>query len=84
MDAGKVDKASNGMEINHPRYLGSAQLAKLLGHTPRYVRKLAQDRLIPSIQMPGRDIIYDIDRVRAALARFEVKEIGQASSKASG
>ena len=51
-------------------------LASLLGKSPRYVRYLADEKIIPYIALPGRDRIYDVERVMEALRRFEVKAIG--------
>jgi hypothetical protein len=52
-------------------------IAIILGKSPRYVRNLAEQKLIPFIALPGRDRIYDIERVMEALRRFEVKAVGQ-------
>jgi hypothetical protein len=52
-------------------------LAAVLQKSPRYVRNLADEKIIPYIALPGRDRIYDIERVMEALRRFEVKAVGQ-------
>jgi len=49
-----------------------------MGKTPRYVQQLAADKIIPSIRLPGRDRLFDWDKVLLALSRFEEKEIGAA------
>ena len=66
---------------SYPRIVGTSDLAKILGRTPRYVRNLARDRLIPSIHMPDRDVLFDTGRVFEALHRFEVQEIAGANSR---
>jgi hypothetical protein len=52
-------------------------LAEILQKSPRYIRYLADEKIIPCIKLPGRDRIYDIERVMEALRRFEVKAVGQ-------
>jgi excisionase family DNA binding protein len=52
-------------------------IAEWLGRTPRYVDKLAEEKIIPFIQLPGRDRLFDRERVAEALARFERKAAGQ-------
>lgn len=61
-----------------PRIIGTKDLAQRIGRTPRYVQQLAADKIIPSIKLPGRDRMFDWDRVLIALSRFEEKEIGAA------
>lgn len=58
------------------RIIGTAELAQRMGRTPRYVQRLAADKIIPSIKLPGRDRLFDWDKVLTALSRFEEKEIG--------
>jgi hypothetical protein len=58
------------------RLVGTKDLALRIGRTPRYVQQLAADKIIPSIKLPGRDRLFDWERVLAALSRFEQKEIG--------
>jgi len=58
------------------RFLGTKELARWLGRTPRFVQKLAAEKVIPSVKLPGRDRLFDKERVLAALSRFEQKEIG--------
>ena len=59
------------------RFDSQSQLAEILGKTPRYVKELADAGLIPFIQMPGRDRLFDREKVFTALSRFEVKAVGQ-------
>jgi hypothetical protein len=58
------------------RLLGTKDLAQRMGRTPRYVQQLAAEKIIPSIKLPGRDRMFDWERVLTALSRFEEKEIG--------
>jgi hypothetical protein len=68
------------MKVNNeePRFLGTKDLARWIGRTPRYVQKLAAEKIIPSVCLPGRDRMFDREKVLLALSRFEEKEIGAA------
>jgi hypothetical protein len=59
------------------RFDSTTQLAQWLGKTPRYAAKLADKRLIPYMALPGRDRLFDREKVLEALARFEVRAVGQ-------
>ena len=65
-------------DITSARIIGTAELAQRLGRTPRYVQRLAADKIIPSIKLPGRDRLFDWEKVLLALSRFEEREIGAA------
>jgi len=64
--------------VSESRIVGTTELARRMGKTPRYVQQLAADKIIPSIRLPGRDRLFDWDKVLLALSRFEEKEIGAA------
>jgi DNA-binding transcriptional MerR regulator len=49
--------------------------AKLLGMSQRTLRSLRAQRLVPFVKI-NRIVLYDPDRVIAALERFERKELG--------
>ena len=49
--------------------------AKLLGMSQRTLRSLRAQRLVPFVKI-NRIVLYDPDRVIAALERFERKEVG--------
>jgi len=59
------------------RFDGTDELAAFLGKSPSYIRKLAREKIIPYIKLPGRDKLFDREKVVDALARFEIKEIGR-------
>jgi excisionase family DNA binding protein len=63
--------------IDNKRYLNLKEMAGLLGKSSDYVRRMAQKRIIPCIKLPGQDRIFEKEKVIAALARFEVKEVGR-------
>jgi DNA-binding transcriptional MerR regulator len=55
------------------KLLTTNQIAEILGRTPRYIRQLSASGLIPYIQFPGRDRIYQEESVALALSRIESK-----------
>jgi len=65
------------LSAENRRFDSASQLAQILGKTPRYVKDLADKGLIPFIAMPGRDRLYDREKVFAALSRFEIRAVGQ-------
>jgi hypothetical protein len=72
------------VKANHPtsselnrRFDSTTQLAKWLGKTPRYVKRLADQKIIPYVALPGHDRIFDREKVVEALSRFEVRAVGQ-------
>ena len=56
--------------------VGTKELPRRIGRTPRYVQQLTAEKIIPSIKLPGRDRLFDWEKVLTALSRFEEKEIG--------
>jgi hypothetical protein len=73
----KLRRATNTRNNLAPKCTNEKGIAALLDKSPRYVRYLADEKVIPCIQLPGRDRIYDIEKVFAALNRFEVEAVGQ-------
>ena len=50
--------------------------SRLLLVTPRYVKRLADQKIIPYVALPGHDRIFDREKVVEALSRFEVRAVG--------
>ena len=55
------------------KFLRPLELAKALHVSDRLIRKWQADRVIPYIKI-GRLTLFDVDKVMAALERFERKE----------
>jgi DNA-binding transcriptional MerR regulator len=53
------------------------QLAEEIGVPAQTLRTWARQKKIPTIRMGHRSVFGDPDDVRKALARFEVRAIGQ-------
>jgi excisionase family DNA binding protein len=59
------------------RYLNKAELAAALGMTKRGVEELMRARKIPFLALGHRTVRFEWEQVRKALARFEMKAVGQ-------
>jgi len=57
--------------------LNKREVAERLGLTPRGVECLLARRVIPAIRLSRRCVRFDWDRVKEALARHEVREVGR-------
>jgi len=56
--------------------LSKKEVAAVLNVSPRTVDNWMVQRLIPFIRLSARLIRFDLERVKAALARYEIKEVG--------
>jgi excisionase family DNA binding protein len=71
---------TNGSRQSVGRHLLSKQeLALALGVSPRTIDNWMAQRRIPFIRLSARLIRFDLERVKAALARYEIKEVGARS-----
>jgi hypothetical protein len=61
----------------NPQYQSAAQIGAALGITRRFVHSLARRRAIPSLRLGHRTVLFDVEKVKAALAKLERKEVGQ-------
>ena len=57
--------------------VGIEQLERETGIPVRTLRTLMQSRRIPFLRLGRRTLYFDVQKVRDALDRFEVKAIGQ-------
>ena len=58
--------------------LSKHQLALALGVSPRTIDTWKAHRKIPFLRISPRLVRYNLERVKTALARYEVKEVGVA------
>ena len=56
--------------------VGIEQLEREIGIPVRTIRTLMQARRIPFLRLGRRTLYFDVQKVRDALDRFEVKAIG--------
>jgi excisionase family DNA binding protein len=56
--------------------LSKGELAAVLGVSPRTIDNWVAQKRIPYLRLSARLIKFDLARVKSALARYEVKEVG--------
>lgn len=52
------------------------ELSELTGVPVRSWRTLIQKRAVPYLKIGHRSILFDVEKVEQALAKFEVREVG--------
>jgi excisionase family DNA binding protein len=57
-------------------FLSKQELALVIGVSPRTIDKWIAQKRIPFIRLSARLIKFNLERVKAALARYEIKEVG--------
>jgi excisionase family DNA binding protein len=57
-------------------FLSKQELALSIGVSPRTIDNWMAQKRIPFIRLSARLIKFNLERVKAALARYEVKEVG--------
>jgi excisionase family DNA binding protein len=63
-----------------PKLLSKRQLAAVLGISQRTIENWLAQKRIPQLRLSARLTRFSLPRVEAALARYEVKEVGRAQS----
>jgi hypothetical protein len=58
-------------------FLRKDELARELKMSARSIQNLMRRRVIPHFRLSSRFIRFDLDKVRRALEKFEVHEIGR-------
>jgi excisionase family DNA binding protein len=69
-------KLHNCPEQAEPRLLSKRQLATALGVSPRTIENWLAARRIPWLRLSARLTRFNLARVEAALARYEIREVG--------
>jgi len=57
-------------------FLSKRELASAVGVSPRTINNWMARKQIPFIRFSARLIKFNLDRVKAALARYEIREVG--------
>jgi excisionase family DNA binding protein len=57
-------------------FLSKQQLALVVGVSPRTIDNWMAQKRIPFIRLSARLIKFNLERVKAALARYEIREVG--------
>ena len=73
--ATKANPKDDGQLATVPRLVTLDVVAQTLGVSKRYVQKLVQRKAIPVIRLGKRCPRFDLNRVLAAVRRFEVEEM---------
>jgi excisionase family DNA binding protein len=70
---------ANGDGNGHPfgrHFLSKQELAIAVGVSPRTIDSWMAQKRIPFLRLSARLIKFNLERVKTALARYEVKEVG--------
>jgi excisionase family DNA binding protein len=70
-----ANNASSGQLVGR-LFLSKQELALLVGVSPRTIDNWMAQKRIPFIRLSARLIKFNLERVKAALARYEIKEVG--------
>jgi hypothetical protein len=57
-------------------FLSKQELALIIGVCPRTIDNWMAQKRIPFLRLSARLIKFNLERVKAALARYEIKEVG--------
>ncbi|MFZ3376214.1 MAG: hypothetical protein WA183_11735 [Chthoniobacterales bacterium] len=57
-------------------FLSKQELALTIGVSPRTIDSWTSQKRIPFLRLSARLIKFNLERVKTALARYEVKEVG--------
>jgi excisionase family DNA binding protein len=60
-----------------PHFNSAKETASAVGLHERTIKSLARRRVIPSLRIGHRTLRFEIEKVKAALARLEIKEVGR-------
>jgi excisionase family DNA binding protein len=71
-----VSDSNRGVQSFGRHFLSKKELALALGVSPRTIDNWMAQRRIPFVRLSPRLIKFIFERVKAALACYEVKEVG--------
>jgi excisionase family DNA binding protein len=69
-------KANGSGQSLGRHFLSKQELALVVGVSPRTIDNWMAAKRIPFIRLSARLIKFNLERVKAALARYEIKEVG--------
>jgi excisionase family DNA binding protein len=70
-----VNTNGSGQSLGR-HFLSKQELALAVGVSPRTIDNWMAQKRIPFLRLSARLIKFNLDRVKAALARYEIKEAG--------
>jgi predicted DNA-binding transcriptional regulator AlpA len=75
--ASKTSASNDGTEAATPkRLLSKRELAAIFGVSQRTIENWLAEKRIPRLQLSARLQRFSLPKVEAALARYEIKEVG--------
>ena len=72
----KSASSTNNGECFPKRLLSKRELAQVIGVSQRTIENWLAQKRIPQLRLSARLIRFSLPKVEAALARYEVREIG--------
>jgi len=73
-----IPRVGNGDAESIPkRLLSKRELAHSLGVSPRTIENWLAEKRIPRLRLSSRLTRFSLPKVEAALARYEVREVGR-------
>ncbi len=66
---------TNGSGQSGRHFLSKQELALAIGVSPRTIDNWISQKRIPFLRLSTRLIKFDLERVKTALARYEIKEV---------
>jgi excisionase family DNA binding protein len=70
-----VNTNGSGQSLGR-HFLSKQELALAIGVSPRTIDNWMAQKRIPFLRLSARLIKFNLERVKAALVRYEVKEVG--------
>jgi DNA-binding XRE family transcriptional regulator len=74
--ASKISAISQNNEGIQKRLLSKKELGLVLGVSPRTIEAWLSEKRIPQLRLSARLTRFSLPKVEAALARYEIKEVG--------
>jgi hypothetical protein len=71
-----VNTNGSGQSLGR-HFLSKQELALAIGVCPRTLDSWCAQKRIPFLRLSARLIRFDLERVKAALARYEIKEVAR-------
>jgi excisionase family DNA binding protein len=72
-----ANDSNGGVQSAPKRLLSKRELAAALNVSERTIDNWVAQKRIPRLRLSSRLIRYDLHKVEAALARYEVREVGR-------
>jgi excisionase family DNA binding protein len=71
-----ISNGSEGVQATPKRLLSKRELAAVLNVSKRTIENWLAQKRIPRLRLSARLTRFDLSKVEAALARYEIQEVG--------